>query len=476
MTQDNPNELAFTPAWQLRDWVAQQQVSPVELVELYLRRIEALNPKLNAFLTICADEALAEARAAEEAVVQGRSLGPLHGVPVPIKDLAQTRGIRTTRGSLVFRDYVPDTDEPMVERIREAGAIILGKTNTPEFGHRGTTENLLGDPCRNPWDLERTSGGSSGGAAAAVAAGLCPLAQGSDGGGSIRIPASFCGVYGIKPTAGRVPRPYRAPGGWNVISQSGPLSRTVRDAAMLLQVMSGPHADDALSITEPPPDFLEALSGGISGLRIAWSPDLGGIPVDPEVRAKAEEGTRAFSELGAGVEETDFTLDGDLARGTFKTIFLSDMDATFGRLLDRQPELLMPSMRAWLEEAREWPAARLARALRDLEWHRARMEALFREYDLLLTPTMAVPAFPVEQWPQEIGGVPVDGLWAFNPFCYLFNMTGQPAASIPCGFSSEGLPIGLHIVGRKGDEVTVLRASAAFEEARPWAHLRPPVG
>ena len=469
------DDLAFTPAWQLRDWIAAGQISPVELVELYLRRIEALDPRLNAYLTVCADESLAEARRAQEAVAQGRPLGPLHGLPVPIKDLNQTRGVRTTHGSLLFKDFVPTTDEPMVERVRAAGAIILGKTNTPEFGHRGTTENLLGDACRNPWDPVRTSGGSSGGAAVAVASGLCALAQGSDGGGSIRTPASFCGIYGIKPSQGRVPRPYRNAGGWSILAQSGPLSRTVRDAALLLQVMSGPHADDPMAIPDPPPDFEGSLPGGVAGLRMAWSGNLGANPVDPQVREAAYQGARLFADLGAEVEEPDIPMDHDLVRETFKTLFLSDYDAALGRVLDTNPDLLMPSLRAWLEEARGWPVGRLARALRDLEWHRARMGQLFQRYDLLLTPTNAVTAFPVEQWPETIDGVGVDGLWAFNPFCYIFNLSGQPAASVPCGFSSEGLPIGLHIVGRVGDEATVLRASAAFEEARPWADGRPPV-
>ena len=363
----------------------------------------------------------------------------------------------------------------MVERIRNAGAIILGKTNTPEFGHRGTTENLLGDACRNPWDTQRTSGGSSGGAAAAVAAGLCAAAQGSDGGGSIRTPASFCGVYGIKPSAGRVPRPYRNPGGWGILAQDGPIGRTVKDAALLLQAMAGPHPDDPGAIAGPVPDYLASLEGGVRGLRIAWSADLGGNPVDPEVRNAAHRGALLFATLGAYVEELDAPIDHDLARETFKTLFLSDYDAGLGRVLDTRPELLMPSLRVWLEEARSWPAARLARALRDLEWHRARLREIFSRYDLLLTPANAVTAFPVEQWPDTIDGVSVDGLWAFNPFCYVFNLTGQPAASVPCGFSTLGLPIGLHVVGRVGEEATVLRASASFEEAQSWAHHRPPV-
>ena len=479
-------DLAFTPAWQLLEWIKERKVSPVEIVETYLSRIERLNPSLNAFLTLCADEALDGARRAEAEVMAGADLGPLHGLPLPIKDLTPTAGIRTTHGSLILRDYIPQRDAIHVERVRRAGAIIIGKTNTPEFGHRGTTENLLGDPCRNPWDPTRTPGGSSGGAAVSVAAGLSPVAEGSDGGGSIRIPASFCGVYGIKPTHGRVPRSYRGRGPWNPLPQNGPLSRSVRDAALLLQVMAGPHADDPLSIPDAPPDFQDGLERGVEGLRIAWSPDWGTAAVDPEVRALAESAAREFEDLGADVEELDYVLDEEAARATFVSLFLSDMDAAYGHFLDQSPDLLMPSLRAWLEEARRWRAADLSRALREMEWHRAGLRDLFQRFDLLLTPTTAVPAFPVEGWPDTIGGRPVDPLWGFNPFCYLFNMTGHPAASVPCGFvgpfgtlpsgsGAMGLPVGLQIAGRLGDEASVLRASAALETARPWAQHRPPI-
>ena len=470
-----PQELAFTPAWQLARWIRERTISPVELAEACLARIERLNPSLNAFLTVRPDETMAEARQAEADVAAGRPLGPLHGIPVPIKDLSQTAGIRTTHGSLIMRDNVPRRDAPHVERIRKAGAIIIGKTNTPEFGHRGTTENLLGAPCRNPWDLTRTPGGSSGGSAVAVATGLSPVAEGSDGGGSIRIPASFCGVYGIKPTRGRVPRNYRGPGPWSPLPQNGALARTVRDAAMLLGVMAGPHPDDPLSIPEPSPDFEAALDGGVSGLRIGWTPDWGTAAVDHDVRRSAEEGALAFEGLGAHVETLDFVLDEEETRATFAVLFLSDMAAAYGHLLDRHADLLMPSLRRWLEEAGEWRAADLSRALREMEWHRATIRDLFQRFDLLLTPTTAVPAFPIEGWPSTIGGREVDPLWGFNPFCYIFNMTGHPAASLPCRPTPQGLPVGLQVIGRLGDERTVLQASAAFEAAWPWGDRRPPV-
>lgn len=468
-------ETAFMPAWRLRDLIREKKLSPVEATREFLARIERLNPKLNAYLTVCAEDALASARAAEDAVMRGRRLGPLHGVPISIKDLNPTRGIRTTMGSLVHIDWVPDQDDIVVERVRRSGAVILGKTNTPEFGHRGTTENLLGDACRNPWDTSCTAGGSSGGAAAALAAGLCSLATGSDGGGSIRIPAGFCGVFGIKPTQGRVPNTYTEPGAWRPFSQNGPLARTVRDAAILLQVLAGPDLRDPTSLLHRPPRFEAALVDDVRGLRVAWSPDLGYAPVDPEVRAAARRAVSVFEELGAIVEEATPEIDGQQMRRLFRTIWFADHGANYGHLLEQQAHLLMPSFRLQLEHTRKVTAAELSRALRELEWHRARMARFFAKYDLLLTPTLAVPAFPVEQAPAVIDGKAVNPDWGYTPFSYPINLGGQPAASVPCGFSSRGLPIGLHVVGPKGAEATVLRACHAFEQARPWAERRPPV-
>lgn len=470
----NLDDLTFAPAWQLRDLIRRKELSPVEITEHYLKRIQDLNPRLNAYLTICADEAMQAARFAEQAIVDGRELEPLHGVPISIKDLNPTKGIRTTRGSLVYRDWVPEADDIMTERVRQAGAIILGKTNTPEFGARGTTENRLGEPCRNPWDLTRTAGGSSGGAAAALAAGLCPLATGSDAGGSIRIPGSFCGVYGIRPSQGRVPRPYSGAGGWGMFSQNGPMSHTVRDAALLLQIMAGPDPRDPTCIQQEPPDFEAALDGNVRGLRIAWSADLGYAAVDPEVSEIAKAAAAVFSELGAVVEEADPPIDGEKVQYVFRTIWQSDHAAEFGPLLETHRDLLTDYFRQGLERAIEWKASRLAQALRDREWHRARLDEFFQRYDLLLTPTMAVTAFPIEQFPTEINGRTVDPVWGYTPFTYPFNVSGQPAATAPCGFSQQGLPVGLHIVGRRGEETTVLRASAAFEAARPWSGRRPP--
>ena len=469
-------ELAFTPAWELAERMGKRELSPVEVTEYFLRRIEALDGQLNAFLTVCGDEAMAQAREAEAALSRGDVVGPLHGLPVPIKDLNATKGVRTTRGSRVYKDEVPDEDDIIVERVKAAGGIIIGKTNTPEFGHRGTTENMIGEPCRNPWNVAHTPGGSSGGAAAAVAAGLCPIATGSDGGGSIRIPASFSGIFGIKPTQGRVARLYPTPGGWGQFGQNGPMARNVRDAVLLLQVLAGPDPRDPTCLHEPVPNFCDALDGGgVKGLRIAWSADYGFNAVDPEVVASVTTAVAAFSELGAHVEEVVPPIDGDTVFETFRTLFASDNLANVGELLESNADDLTPSLRRMLETARTYGADRIMRALHELEWHRARMDRFFDDYDLLLSPTMAVPAFRIEEFPDVIGGRAVDPMWGYTPFTYPINMTGQTASSVPCGFSSAGLPIGLHIIGPKGAEVRVLRASAAFEAARPWAQHQPPV-
>lgn len=468
-------DLAFTPAWRLRELIDARELSPVDLTAHLLQRIEALNPRLNAFLTVCADEALAAARIAEEQVARGEAAGALHGIPVPIKDLSRTAGVRTTRGSLIYKDDVPDHDDMVVAKIKAAGGIVIGKTNTPEFGHRGTTENLLGEPGRNPWDLERTPGGSSGGSAAAVASGLSPVAQGSDGGGSIRVPANYCGVFGLKPSRGRVPTPYGTTGGWNVFGVAGPLTRDVRDAAVMLNAMSGPYPENPMSILDEPPDFTAGLRDGIAGLRVAYAPSIGRMPVDPEVRAVVREAAGLLADLGAEVDEIDPDVDGLTLRESFRTIFVSDMSAGLGGLLDTHADQLMPTMREYLELAASWTVADLARALREMERFNGVMRDIFLTHDLVLSPVNAVPAFPIEGWPDTIDGQPVEARWGFTPFCYLYNMTGQPAASVPFGFSGGGLPIGVQLVARHADEATLLRASAAVEAAHPWAGRRPPV-
>ena len=470
----NSGELAFAPGYELRGLLDSREVSSVELTEMFLGRIEELNPILNAFLTVCGEEAVASARQADERIGRGDGGGPLLGIPVSIKDLEVTKGIRSTMGSLAYRDYVPKIDSITSERVRRSGAVILGKTNTPEFGLLGTTENRLGDACRNPWNTDRTSGGSSGGAAAALVAGLCTLATGSDGGGSIRIPASFCGVYGIKPTLGRVAK-YGGVGNAspNFTSQSGPLARNVRDAATLLQALAGYDSRDMTAMREEPPDFVAAVAQSLEGLRVAWSVDLGYAAVDAEVARIAAEGARVFEDLGCVVEEPQISLQHPIEY--FMTIFSTGAYVSYKDLYEQKRGLLTNYVRGNLALGESTTGEEFVKAMLAYQRVRSQADDIMEEYDLLLTPTMSVPAFQVGQFPRVIDGQSVDPRLGYMPYTPVFNLTGQPAASVPCGFTEDGMPIGLHIVGRRGEEETVLRASAAFEEARPWAHLRPPV-
>jgi aspartyl-tRNA(Asn)/glutamyl-tRNA(Gln) amidotransferase subunit A len=470
--------LAFTPATELRDLIAAKAISPVELTELYLDRIERLDGTLNSYLTVAADSARETARLAEAAVLRGDKLGPLHGIPVSVKDLELTRGIRTTGGSLAFKDRVPEQDSLVVERLRQAGAIIVGKTNTPEFGLSGTTENRLGDACRNPWDPTRTSGGSSGGAAAALAAGLCAISTGTDGGGSIRIPASFCGVYGLKPTQGRIPRfPTPVPPIANHLSQPGPISRTVADAALLMSVLAGYDKRDPGSMRQPVPDYVATASGDIAGLRLGWSSDFGYAPVDPAVARVCEAAADRFRSLGCSVEEAELKLDDPFP--AFWTLFASGSYAAFGSLLNGRADDLTDYGRVTLEQAAAMTAVDYTQALGYVDRLRAQFDDVFDRCDLLLSPTMAVTAFPIEERPSIIAGVPVEPFWGFLPFTFPINMIGHPAASIPCALiengNSQKLPVGLHIIGRRGDEAAVLTASAAFEGTGAWGNPKPPI-
>ena len=469
-------KLAFAPAHELAGLIADKQVSPVEVTELYFERIDRLDSQLNSYLTLMRDEALEAAGEAEKAVMRGDRLGPLHGVPISVKDMQMTRGVVTTTGSLAYKDRVPEADAAVIERVRRSGAIILGKTNTPEFGLLGATENRLGEDCRNPWNTERTSGGSSGGAGAAVVAGLCSLATGGDGGGSIRIPASFCGTYGIKPTQGRVSSfsGVASPPIVNLTSQQGPMSRTVRDSVILLQALAGHDPRDVGSLKEPVPDFMAALERDVRGLRIAWSPDYGYAGVEPQVAEACSNAVKAFEEMGCIVEDAGPRLESPFE--TWWVFFAGNIYATQGHLLDDPADPLTWYGRMAIEDGGKYTAADYARALGERDRMVNQFNEVFENYDLIVSPTMATTAFPVQQYPPEV----INGRknasrkgWSTLPFTHPINTIGHPAASVPCGFDSDGMPIGLHIVGRKGDESTVIAASAAFEEARPWDDKRP---
>jgi Asp-tRNA(Asn)/Glu-tRNA(Gln) amidotransferase A subunit family amidase len=464
-------ELCFFSALELGAAYRARALQPSEVTGAVLRQIERINPAVNAFVTVVADAAMAAARESDRRFAEGRVLGPLDGIPLGIKDLSETAGIRTTAGSRVHEHRVPEVDAPVVERMKRAGAIILGKTNTPEFGWKSPTDNPLFGPTRNPWNLERTAAGSSGGSAAAVACGMGPIASGGDGGGSIRQPASFCGIFGIKPTFGLVPMV--PPSVVATFVSEGPLSRTVRDGALMLQAMAGYDHRDLFSKPDQLVDYVSSGDGGIAGLRVAWSPDLGYAQVDPEVRAITERAARRFAEMGAHVEEADPGWPDPYE--LFHTLFYALVGGTVDEMLGEWQGKLDPGLERIADAGRLLTAFDVSRAqvLRnELQLTGAKF---FERYDLLLTPTMTLPPFPVGiDFPPEVGGQPVTGM-QWTAFTFPFNLTGDPAASVPAGWTADGLPIGLQIVGPRWQDGRVLRASAALEAIQPWAALRPPI-
>jgi aspartyl-tRNA(Asn)/glutamyl-tRNA(Gln) amidotransferase subunit A len=466
-------ELCYMPALELGEAIRAKKVSPVEVVDAVLARIERLNPTLNAYCTVTAAAARAAAKEAEAVVMRRDALGTLHGIPVSIKDLVATKGVRTTHGSKLYEQFIPDDDAPVVERLKRAGAIILGKTNTPEFGHKAITDNLLFGPSRNPWSLEYTPGGSSGGAAAAVATGLGPLAVGTDAGGSIRIPASCCAIFGLKPTLGLVAM---APtfGGLETLSHAGPMTRTVRDAALMLNSMVGADPRDLSSLPGVEIDYLAGLDQGIQGLRVAWSPDWGYAAVDPDVRQIAEAAAKRFTDLGCLVEEAHPGF-ADPAE-TYQILSTASRAA---RVADRWPaerDRFDPSFAVQIEAGMRWSAVDFVRASNVRRMLNDVFVGFFSRYDLLLTPTFAAPPPLVKvEAHEQIAGRKVTRL-GWLAFTFPLSLIGYPAASVPCGWTREGLPVGLQITAPRLADALVLRAAAAFEALAPWAHQRPSLG
>jgi aspartyl-tRNA(Asn)/glutamyl-tRNA(Gln) amidotransferase subunit A len=465
----NDREICYQSAIDLRAHYRSGNLTPVEVTSAVLARIERLEPEINAFVTVTPELAMANAKAAEQAYLDGNPR-PLSGIPTSIKDLTLTRGIRSTRGSLLMKDYVPDFDPPVVERLYDAGIVMLGKTNTPESGWKGETTNRVSGSTHNPWNTAKTPGGSSGGASAAVAAGMGPLAQGSDGAGSIRIPSAFAGIFGLKPSFGLVP-PYPA-SPMELFSHVGPMTRTVADAALMLTVMAGGDARDRLSWSSGI-DYLSELKPDISGLRVAWSPDLGYARLDADVRAMTEAAASCFQDLGC--EVVDATPDIGDPWELVDIIWCSSQAGAYGDRLDEIGDLLDPGLVKIIERGMEFSGAELVAAHgRRIAYYHA-MRTFMEDYDLLLTPTLPITAFDVGlNHPDEVCGKPTTYL-GWTAFAYPFNITGQPAASLPCGFDRNGLPVGLQIVGRWRDDQRVLNAAAAFEQAAPWADDRPPL-
>ena len=471
-------DLCFTPGVGLAELIRRRALSPVEIMRSVLARIEQINPHVGAYVVVHAERALGEAQAAERAVMTGAPLGPLHGVPISIKDNLWTAGERVTYGSRLLADFVAQEDAPSVGRLRAAGAIVVGRTNLPEFAWRGSTDNRLFGESRNPWDLSKTPGGSTGGGAAAVAAGLAPLALGSDGAGSIRIPAAFCGLVGLKPTFGRVPM-YPAAGGNELVAHVCPLARTVRDAALMMNAIARHDPRDAWALPDDGVDYLAACDDPLGGdrgrapLRIAWSPNLGFAPVEPETCEIAEAAARAFTELGLSLEEASPDL-GDPST-ILQTLYGGAQAGSHAARSAEQKAQMDPELVAYAEA---WSRLSVVDYLKAVSARQALVDSLrrfFERFDLLLTPTLCLPAFSLGMvGPAEVAGRKVTHLgWTL---CYPFNYSGQPAISVPAGFTAGGLPVGLQIIGRRLEDALVMRAAAAFETLRPWAVRRPDIG
>lgn len=465
-------ELGYLSATEMVARYRARDLSPVEVAGAVLARIARLNPQINAFCIVDAEGVPAAARESERRWRQGEPLGPLDGVPVSVKDLLLTRGWPTLRGSRTIDPAGPWVDDaPAVARLRESGAVILGKTTTPEYGWKGVTDSPLTGVTRNPWDLERTPGGSSGGAAAQLAAGLGPLAIGTDGGGSIRIPSAFTGVTGIKPSFGRVPAWPLSPFG--TVAHVGPMARTTADCALMLNVLARPDARDWHALPYAGTDWTAGLAAGMRGMRVAYSPRLGYVrQVDAEVAARVAEAARTFDALGAQVEEVDPGFAD--CRELFWRHWTIGAYNGLRHLPPAKLALLEPALQeSYREGEREFLTSFLdataARAA--LGTH---MRVFHEKFDLLLTPALAVPAFEVGQLaPVQPGSV---ARWTdWTPFSFPFNLTQQPAMSVPCGFTRAGLPVGLQIVGPMHREDVVLRAANAFELATGFGRLRPPL-
>lgn len=447
-----------------------REVSAREVVTAHLERIEAVDGAVNAVVTRVPERALAEAAAADDRLARGEPVGPLHGLPMAHKDTHHTAGVRTTSGS-PLADHVPVADELLIERLREAGAITIGKTNVPEFAAGSHTFNPIFGTTRNPYAPDRSAGGSSGGAAAALACGMHPLADGSDMGGSLRNPASFCNVVGLRPSPGRVPtHPSATP--WATLAVQGPMARTVGDAALLLSVMAGPDPRSPIALQDPGSTFAAPLDRDLTGLRVAWSPDLG-VTVDPAVRAALDP--RVFEALGADVEEACPDLTG--ADEVFRTLRAWQFALAMGPLADAHPGALKPAIVANIEHGRRLTGDDIARAetLRGALFQR--MRSFFERYDVLLAPVSQVPPFDADlEYPTEIDGVPHPHYLDWMASAYLISATGHPALSVPAGFTPGGLPVGLQIIGPHRGDLLVLQVGHVYEAATQVGLRRPGLG
>ena len=463
------SEICFMPARKLARMIKARKVSATEVMRAFIAQIERVNPKVNAIVTFLPEQALKEAKALD----RKKSFGPLAGLPIAYKDMIATKGIRTTYGSPIYADHVPKEDHLLVERLRAAGAITLGKTNTPEFAAGSQTFNAVFGATLNPYDPTKTCGGSSGGAAVAVACGMLPFADGADFAASLRNPGNYCNVAGFRPSPGRVPS-YPQANPWSNFSEIGPMGRTVDDAAFLLAAMAGPDPRAPTSYNEAGAVFNRPLKRGFKKVRVAWSRDLGGLPMDPRVRAVLDSKISLFRDLGCTVEEAEPDFSG--AKEAFETlrafVFVHRNGENLRKYRDKLKDDIVWNVEQGLKLTTEELAA--AEAKRAQIYHR--MRAFLERYEFLLCPVNQLPPYPVDvEWPREIAGVAMENYLDWMKSCYYVTLTGHPAISVPAGFTAEGLPVGLQIVGRYRDDFGVLQLAHAFEQLSGAWKRRPPL-
>ncbi len=469
----NESALCFLPATELARLIRTQQLSAREVMEAHLAQIARVNPNVNAIVTLVAEQAMEGARAADERLAHGERVGALHGLPIAHKDLVETKGVRTTKGSPIYKDNVPKQDALIVERLKGAGAITIGKTNTPEFGAGSQTFNEVFGATLNPYDTTKTCGGSSGGAAVALACGMIPIADGSDTGGSLRNPANFCNVVGFRTAPGRVPA-YPRGDAWLLLGVQGPMARTVQDVALMLSVMAGPDTRSPISIAESGDKFLQPLERTFAGTRIAWSRDLGGLPVDARVTNALEAQRHVFESLGCTVEDDEPDFSG--ADEVFKVYRALNFAQSYGELLMTHRDQIKQTVIWNTEQGFALTGAQVVEAQRKRTELYHRMRQFMERYEFLICPVNQVPPFDVSiEYPAEIAGVTMETYIDWMKSCYYITVIGHPAISVPCGFTPEGLPVGVQIVGRHHDELGVLQLAYAFEQATQFWRRRPAI-
>jgi amidase len=467
------SSLCFTSTVELARLIRTKKLSAREALAAHLKQIEVVNPKVNAIVTLAAEMAATAAANADEMQARGERLGPLHGLPAAHKDLVQTRGIRTTFGSPLYKDNIPVENDLIVERLQRAGAITIGKTNTPEFGAGSQTFNSVFGATRNPYDLTKTCGGSSGGAAVALACGLVPVADGSDMGGSLRNPAAFCNVVGFRPSIGRVPNPKEA-FGWSTLATSGCLGRSVADLALVLSAIAGFDSRAPLSIDEAAEIFARPLDRGFKDVRVAWFRDLGGVPFDARVRTVVDAHRKTFESLGCIVEqaEPDFAP----AEIAFRVLRAWNAANAYGALMREHPDAFKDALKNEIEEGLRLTGVDVARAETAHAQIWRQFQAFLEKHEYFILPTTQLPPFDVTTpYPTEIAGVNFNNYIDWMKSCWYISATGNPAASVPGGFTSEGLPVGVQIVGRNKADFSVLQMAHAFEQATGFGKQRPAI-